>query len=325
MSIRIRFLAVILLIVMILSVTLFPFQQQVSAARTPQVSKISGQIALFTDGTVWVWGSDPYGSDGSSFEPEGLRIPVQIKELADVIDIARGGGFSVALKKDGTVWVWGSGQFGGLGDGRNMFSENLTFPMEGPKPYSQKPVQVKALSDIVAIAAGGHGLALRKDGTVWGWGQNGAGQIGAGKYAESMMPVTQVTGLPVIQSIATGWFHSLALDTNGEVWMWGENYFGKSGDGTESRLNYNEGGNHEVGMPQNKAVPVKVKQLSDVARIQAVGDWFNIAVKKDDSLWFGAKTTFCPSAMVKPAINCCLGKYLSSMGLPASLAIIISA
>ncbi len=99
MSIRIRFLAVILLIVMILSVTLFPFQQQVSAARTPQVSKISGQIALFTDGTVWVWGSDPYGSDGSSFEPEGLRIPVQIKELADVIDIARGGGFSVALKK----------------------------------------------------------------------------------------------------------------------------------------------------------------------------------------------------------------------------------
>lgn len=251
------------------------FTDNAFASQPVQVSKISGKMALFQNGTVWVWGDNPYGSDGSTFEPKGLKQPIQIKELSGIIDIANGGGFSVALKKDGTIWAWGSNQNGTLGNGQSIETEESASPLAGPKPYSQKPIQVKSLSDVSAIATkGGHLLALRKDGTVWTWGQNGGGQLGTGESALIIPTPRQVQGLPPIKAISAGWFHSVALDVNGEVWTWGENHFGKAGDGTES---------------EDKNTPVKVKNLTDVTKIIAVANWYNIAVKQDGSVWFWGK------------------------------------
>jgi alpha-tubulin suppressor-like RCC1 family protein len=56
---------------------------------------------------------------------------------------------------------------------------------------------VVGLSDVVAISMGarlGHALALRRDGTVWAWGYNNAGQLGDGSTSARLAPV-QVTGL----------------------------------------------------------------------------------------------------------------------------------
>lgn len=86
-----------------------------------------------------------------------------------------------------------------------------------------------------------------------------------------------------------GYFHSMALDVNGGVWTWGENYFGKSGDGSQSGLAYNGDANYDTGPSHNNYVPVKVTGLSDVVTIYTVAGWYNIAVRQDGSAWFWGK------------------------------------
>lgn len=79
------------------------------------------------------------------------------------------------------------------------------------------------MTDVVAISGGvTHTLAVRADGTVWGWGSNLEGQLGDGTTTSRLTPV-QATGLSGIVSVAAGSSHSLALDENGDVWVWGRN------------------------------------------------------------------------------------------------------
>ena len=140
--------------------------------------------------------------------------------------VAAGGGYTIALKYDGTVWAWGYNKNGELGQG------NTT------SVYS--PVQVKSadgnsyLTDIIEIAAGSnHNLALAKDGTVWSWGYNYHGQLGNGTTANSSLPV-KVIGVSDVVSIAAGYYNSFAVRKDGTVWSWGYNNYGSLGlgDGT---------------------------------------------------------------------------------------------
>ncbi len=72
---------------------------------------------------------------------------------------------SVALKQDGTVWAWGSNNYGQLGD--------------ETRENSSTPVQALFITDVTAIAAGSdYTVALKNDGTVWAWGGNLDGQLG---------------------------------------------------------------------------------------------------------------------------------------------------
>ena len=108
-------------------------------------------------------------------------------------------------------------------------------------------------SVIAALAAGhGHVLALDRDGNVWTWGANGAGQLGTGNLQDAAAPV-KVT-LPVrVKQITAGDTHSFALDEAGGLWGWGSNHYG------------------QVGNPSAKYFtrPVRVKTDFAVARIDA--------------------------------------------------------
>src|ERR1041384_7872231 len=116
---------------------------------------------------------------------------------------------SLALADDGTLWAWGFGGLGQLGDG--TFADSNT-----------TPVAVNALPGgrkAVAISGGGyHILALADDGKLWAWGYGYFGQLGDGTFQTtspygSSTPV-QVIGLPSnkrVLSIGSGGFHSFAL------------------------------------------------------------------------------------------------------------------
>jgi len=86
------------------------------------------------------------------------------------------------------------------------------------------------------VSAGGyHTLYLRKDGTVWAWGQNSHGQVGTGSTSPAVHATPlKVAGLPTttIVAVAAGGYHSLALDKNGKVWAWGQNSSGQIGTGS---------------------------------------------------------------------------------------------
>ncbi len=145
--------------------------------------------------------------------------PVQVSGLTDVISVSGGGGHSIVLKSDGTVWGWGNNTNGQLGNG-----DSGTFV--------RSPVQTTGLADVVSVSAGKyHTIALKLDGTVWAWGYNFNGQLGDGTQYNRCTPV-QVSVLTDVISVSSRYDHSIALKSDGTVWAWGSNTSGQLGDGT---------------------------------------------------------------------------------------------
>jgi alpha-tubulin suppressor-like RCC1 family protein len=143
------------------------------------------------------------------------------KTAVQVVAMACGDEFSLALKSDGTVWGWGRNN-GQLGDGTTQ--------------EHHQPVQVPGLSAVTAIACGAaHSLALTPDGSVWSWGQNEQGQLGNGQFGPSVLSPARVPGLDSVVAIAAGGAHCLALQRDGSVWAWGDDFYGEAGNGTDNR------------------------------------------------------------------------------------------
>jgi hypothetical protein len=82
--------------------------------------------ALLEDGTVVAWGANDEGQLGNGpsgangilgIYPKRSATPVRVTGLADIIEIEAGRKHAVALRKDGTVWAWGTRDDGALGGG----------------------------------------------------------------------------------------------------------------------------------------------------------------------------------------------------------------
>jgi LPXTG-motif cell wall-anchored protein len=207
-------------------------------------------LALKQDGTVWAWGSNVAGELGDGTATD-RQTPVQVQGLSGVTAIAAGAAHSLALKRDGTVWAWGA-------------AVGTLQPPDLPLTPHPTPVQVRGLSGVTAIAAGGsHDLALKGGGTVWAWG---SGWLGDGTTADSVTPV-QVRGLSSVTAIAAGGPHSLALKQDGTVWAWGANGNAALGDGTFT----------------DRPTPVPVRGLSGVMAIAAGSH--SLTLKRDGRVW----------------------------------------
>jgi alpha-tubulin suppressor-like RCC1 family protein len=180
-------------------------------------------VLLKKDGTVWTWGDNLRGKLGAGLN--NRNQPTQISGLSGITEIAVGQSHSLALKSDGTVWSWGENTFGQLGDGTTV-DRSL-------------PVQVAELTHITAIAAGNfHSVAIKDDGTAWSWGDNTYGQLGDSTNTAQNKPVQVKGNIASVKSIAAGAYHTLAIDQDGVVWAWGDNYFGELGYGyDQNRLN----------------------------------------------------------------------------------------
>jgi alpha-tubulin suppressor-like RCC1 family protein len=188
-------------------------------------------LALAADGSVFGWGRNA-GQLGNGTTANSA-VPVAVDAnggLAgkQVVAVAAGGGHSLALTSEGRVLAWGAGTFGQLGTGASATS--LT------------PVDVVtsgALSGktVIAIAAGfSHSLALTSDGSVFAWGSNNAGQLGAGygapgvSYVPLAVPATGVLTGKTVVAIAAGAYHSAVLTADGKVFTWGMGQTGQLGN-----------------------------------------------------------------------------------------------
>ncbi|HET8809933.1 MAG TPA: T9SS type A sorting domain-containing protein [Flavobacteriaceae bacterium] len=126
------------------------------------------------------------------------------------------------------------------------------------------PAQIIGLTGVVGIVAGNnYSLALKSDGTVWGWGWN----LTDGSQNNAPMQISNLHGIIAIEG---GGFHSLALKNDGSIWAWGINEFGQLGDGNNTGTNWN--------------LPVKVSNLNNVIDISA-GLEHSLAVKSDGTVW----------------------------------------
>ncbi len=229
-----------------------------STIRTVVAAGGSHALALKPDGSVWAWGLNSSKQLGD-VPITGSEVPLAVRGLAHrAIGIAAGGDFSVALESDGSVWAWGQNDRGQLGN--------------GTKVQSGKPARVTGLTGrFVAVAAGeSFALALRSDGTVWGWGDDYQGQLGNGSNDDTTTAV-EVSGLTGrVVSIACGFNHSLAVMSDGSVWAWGDNGSGALGTKTQDVF-------------QN--TPVAVDGLSSGVTAVAGGTDQSLALKADGSVW----------------------------------------
>jgi alpha-tubulin suppressor-like RCC1 family protein len=152
---------------------------------TLQIPSLPSQFPLVIDpyqksGCVAVWGDNTYGQ---------TNVPM---DLTNIVQIAAGGNFCLALRNNGRIVAWGDNTYG-----------------QTSIPYR--------LTNVVQIAAAGlSALALRSDGTVVGWGYN--------KNGEMNIPsdVTEVV------DIAAGGDNSMAIKSNGSIRIWGDNSHGQT-------------------------------------------------------------------------------------------------
>jgi alpha-tubulin suppressor-like RCC1 family protein len=191
-------------------------------------------VAVKKDGTLWAWGRNEYGelgtgtgADTANPEAHNANAPVQIGTGWAMA--AAKGKFTMGIKTDGTLWAWGSNEFGQLGIGA---SGNVNSPrLVGP--------------DWAAVAPGtDHVVAIKKDGTLWAWGSNEFGQLGDGTRGDTANPHGRDSNVPKQigsdtdwSSAASGSKYTLALKKDGSLWAWGRDEFGQLGDGTSGTNN----------------------------------------------------------------------------------------
>jgi len=264
-------------------------------------------LALKEDGTVWAFGQNHDGQLGDGTTSDHLtRVEVANCKgcigqfLTNVIAIAasKQNGFSLALKKDGTVWGWGNNMFGQLGDNQSGAMGNHSLPTQVCLSPGAISGSCKSnLTDVIAISAGAsHSLALKRDGTVWAWGNNSFSQLGDAP-GDSSVPIAIcqthdsasrncVHFLDEVTALAAGGKHSLVLKRDGTVWAWGSNEFGQIG-----------------GRLENSATPVQICQneipdsqvcahyLDQVIAI-AAGNSHSLALKRDGTVWAWGNNNF---------------------------------
>jgi len=190
-------------------------------------------VAFDSDGKVYSWGWNLYGQLGDNSTSDS-HIPVA--EYSTVAwgktysAVAVGESHSVALDSDGKVIAWGSNFYGQLGDNTSATRHVAT------DVFTSGVLSGKT---ITAIAAGDyHTVALDSDGKIYAWGYNNVGQLGNNSTTESPVPVevntSGVLSGKTITAIAAGYTHTVALDSDGKVYSWGQNTNGQLGNNSTS-------------------------------------------------------------------------------------------
>lgn len=244
------------------------------------ITAVSGgyqhSLALRPDGTVWAWGSNFNGELGNGANAD-RATPVQVGAgiaafNTHVVAVSAGSYHNLALTDDGKVWAWGYNGYGELGDGTTT-KRNV-------------PVQVKAvaggaqLSNVEQISAGEyHSVALKSDGTALVWGYNGDGEVGNGTTNPTGCQCVQypaqttATLMGTVVQISAGQYHTVAVNTLGDVYAWGDGSVGEIGDGTTT----------------NRSMPVQVgvgvAGFNNIVRVEAHDASHTIARRRDGTLF----------------------------------------
>ena len=223
---------------------------QANANFLPTVVKVatSGRntALLLANGDVSYWG------DSNS-------LPARRLGLTGAIDMGLGEGWGCALKSDGSVWCWGSGQSGQLGAGTA-----LTFSATPVRVTSTVTFAKLFVGPWHACAATAYSAAAAVAGTyqVFCWGRNFYGQLGDGTQIDRFVP-TSIS--PIGIAFALGNIHTCAVTAAGQVKCWGHNGMGQFGLGTSSGLL----------LTPNSATPAT--GLRGIVKIVA-GEFHNLAI-----------------------------------------------
>lgn len=246
--------------------------------------------AVKTNGSRWSAGYDGYGQCGyGSTTSYRTTLSQPYSDSPGWSMIAQGDFHTMGIKTNGTLWGWGRGYEGQIGNNGTS--------------YYASPVQIGAGTNWSKVACGYmHTIAVKTDGTIWSWGDGGngfgaVGQLGFNtSYTYSCYICTCSTGYPYYQccggyygtctnyynysspvqigsgttwaDVAAGAGHVLARKTDGTLWVWG----------------YNSNGQLGVSNSTNYSSPVQVGAGTTWSKISG-GYAHTLATKTDGTLW----------------------------------------
>jgi alpha-tubulin suppressor-like RCC1 family protein len=219
----------------------------------------SNTAAIKTDGTLWTWGFNTFGTVGDGTNSNHKSSPVQtISGGTNWRQVSTNADTTAAIKNDGTLWLWGFSSYGGMGT--NALNVTVSSPIQ----------TISGGTNWKQVSAGsGYNAAIKTDGTLWLWGRNQYGQLGDNTVVNKSSPVQTVAGGTTWKLVAAMNFHTAAIKTDGTLWSWGRNNYGQLGDNTIT----------------HRSSPVQTVAGGTYWRQVAVGSYHTAAIKNDGTLW----------------------------------------
>ena len=202
--------------------------------------------------------------------------PVQIGYQTDWKQVSSGETHFMAVKTDGTLWGWGYGSYGALGNGT-----------AGPR----SPVQTGTQSNWSLVSSGFASIqeatmGIKTDGTLWGWGYNATYILGLGDITTRYTPVQVGSETNWSKVVISGLF-TFAIKTDGTLWGWG----------------YNSSGELGVGDMTGRSTPVQVGTASDWNQVSS-GRFESLGIKNGGTLWaWGRNSNLCLGINTNSAVN----------------------
>jgi|MDTB01.2.fsa_nt_gb alpha-tubulin suppressor-like RCC1 family protein len=171
-------------------------------------------MALKTDGTLWTCG---YGGDGQLAHDNNSNYssPKQVPGTTWGNSFGCGDSTAVATKTDGTIWTWGKNNYGQGG-------QNNQTTYSSPKQVGSDNTWSK-----VTQGTQNSTLAVKTNGTLWGWGSGTYGQLGQNDRTSRSSPV-QIPGT-TWDNVDGSFTNIIAHKTDGTLWAWGKGTSGQLG------------------------------------------------------------------------------------------------
>jgi len=193
-------------------------------------------LAVKPDGTLWSW--------GTRF---GLSSPVRVGIDNDWAVVSAGGNNALAIKLDGTLWAWDTSsepsQVGAESDWQAIEAYGRPYAIRADGSLwelqtvaTPTPVRFGTDNDWSAVSSGDlHTVALKRSGTLWGWGTNDLSQLGLGDTVSRAAP-EQVGSESNWVSLAPYFRTTGVLKADGSFWACGNNWYSQFGDGTQTTM-----------------------------------------------------------------------------------------
>ena len=225
---------------------------------------VSYTAAIKTDGTLWTWGSGTSGQLGNAVTTGDISTPVTTFSGGTNWKQVSGGFLhTAAIKTDGTLWTWGRGTSGQLGNAQIIDISTPVTTFAGGTNWKQ-------------VSCGGsgatnHTTAIKTDGTVWTWGSGSNGRLGnAVTTGNISTPVTTFAGGTNWKQVSSGGSHTAAIKTDGTLWTWGSGTSGQLGNAATTG---------------NISTPVTTFSGGTNWKQVSCGDSHTAAIKTDGTVW----------------------------------------
>ncbi len=191
--------------------------------------------------------------------------------------VSAGGNHSMIVMADDTLWAFGDNQYGQLGNGNS-----------GDDVVELTPVPVlttatgPAMTEIAQVSAGyKYTMIIKKNDTLWAVGLNDSGQLGDGSKTKKSIAIQvkeeasdgETTPMTDVAQVSVGYYHTMILKENSELWAVGDNSYGTLGDGTT--------------YPHQIPVAVKTAEglaMTEVDQVSA-GALHTMILKRNGTLW----------------------------------------